>query len=159
MSLASDHREELTGRFCLCRACLAALLSGSVVANTSQGIGNTARKKVCLTGMPASKVNCNSAMALKKNWIVTFGERFRRCHPPRNKLQGEVNEREMYGEKMKFPLPMPILSGGTACTPGATGLGNLIHSCDFWIPTHWPHISSALFPIVSTGSPPVWFYH
>lgn len=158
MSLAPDHREELTGRSCSHHACLAALLCASAGESTSQGMWGAARKG-CLTRMPASEVNCISVMALKKNWIVAFGECFRQCRPLWNKLQGEGKEGKKYREKMKFLLLVPVLGGGTACTPGAVGLGNSIHSCDFWIPTHWPHISSALFPIVSTGSPPVWFYH
>lgn len=159
MSLASDHREELTGRFCSRRACLTAVFCWFSSSKCFPRHMKYSKEKDLSYWDPASKVNCNSMMALKKNWIATSGECFRRRQPLRNKLQGEVNERKMCGEKMKFPPPMPMLSGGTVCTPGATGLGNLIHSCDFWIPTHWPHISSALFPIVSTGSPPVWFYH
>lgn len=98
MSLAPDHREELTGRSCSHHACLAALLCASAGASTSQGIWGTVRKGG-LTGMPASTVNCISVMALKKNWIVAFGECFRQCQPLWNKLQGEGNEEKCTGRK------------------------------------------------------------
>lgn len=98
MSLAPDHREELTGRSCLHHACLAALLCASAGESTSQGMWGAARKG-CLTRMPASEVNCISVMALKKNWIVAFGECFRQCRPLWNKLQGEGKEgKKVQGE-------------------------------------------------------------
>lgn len=42
-----------------------------------------------------------------------------------------VPEGKWDGEPVKFPVAVPALSGGAACTPGATGLGNSSHSCDF----------------------------
>lgn len=72
MSLAPDHREELTDRL------HSRSFAASLVANASQGIWNIGRRKIYmyifsgLTGMPASKANCNSAMALKEKLICDF---------------------------------------------------------------------------------------
>lgn len=121
LALAPPPRQGLTGT-----ACLALLLQ-----LPSQGTASRARRQVCLPGMPLSKVGCHSTVVLKENGIVAPGERSRRRQPRRNRLQGEGKEGEMDGEQMKFPVPVPALSGGTGCTPGATGLGNSSHSCDF----------------------------